>query len=101
MPSPSQSPSVLLYRFATPPTSVPPSPAQNRGLLDIAVKTVKLLQKNRLLQARLEQLQTETREFIKSVMANPENAELRKRIQFDGGKEDKCNQRPISLAMSY
>lgn len=54
--------------------------AQRRGLIEIAMKTIKLLQRNRTLQERLEELQAETRQFVDSVMSNPENAEFRKEI---------------------
>lgn len=58
--------------------------AQRRGLIEIAMKTVKLLQRNRTLQTRLEQLQAETRQFVDSVMSNPENAALRKDVDGSG-----------------
>lgn len=78
--------------------------AQRRGLIEIAMKTVKLLQKNRSLQQRLEQLQSETRQFVDSVMANPENAELRKRIMNDENDDDDVDdkmivRRQLGLAM--
>lgn len=47
-----------------------------KGLLDIAIKTIKLIQRNQLLQAKLAQLQAETQAFITSVMANPENRDV-------------------------
>ncbi|KAH8326437.1 hypothetical protein KR067_007577, partial [Drosophila pandora] len=50
------------------------------GLLSIAIKTIKLVQRNKLLQKRLAQLQLETSEFIASVLANPENREFREKI---------------------
>ncbi|KAH8417262.1 hypothetical protein KR222_007259, partial [Zaprionus bogoriensis] len=49
----------------------------NEGLLSIALKTIKLVQRNKLLQKRLAQLQLETSEFIASVLANPENRHFR------------------------
>lgn len=49
------------------------------------MKTVKLLQKNRVLQERLESLQFETLQFVDSVMANPENCDLRDRIKYNAG----------------
>ncbi|XP_068153472.1 putative uncharacterized protein DDB_G0277255 [Drosophila tropicalis] len=49
-------------------------PQNAEGLLSIAIKTIKLVQRNRLLQKRLAQLQLETSEFIASVLANPENS---------------------------
>ncbi|KAH8277314.1 hypothetical protein KR026_008969, partial [Drosophila bipectinata] len=50
------------------------------GLLSIAIKTINLVQRNKLLQKRLAQLQLETSEFIASVMANPENRQFREQI---------------------
>lgn len=52
----------------------------NEGLLSIALKTIKLVQRNKLLQKRLAQLQLETSEFIASVLANPENRHFREKI---------------------
>lgn len=53
----------------------------NGGLIEIALRTVHLIQRNQLLQAKLAQLQAETQAFITSVMANPENRELREQIE--------------------
>lgn len=52
----------------------------DEGLLSIALKTIKLVQRNKLLQKRLAQLQLETSEFIASVLANPENRHFREKI---------------------
>uniref|UniRef100_A0A1A9W473 Glucose-methanol-choline oxidoreductase N-terminal domain-containing protein n=1 Tax=Glossina brevipalpis TaxID=37001 RepID=A0A1A9W473_9MUSC len=51
------------------------------GLLSIAIKTIKLVKRNQLLQQRLNQLQIETSEFIQSVLNNPENRHFREKIQ--------------------
>lgn len=51
-----------------------------RDLIEIAMRTINLLQRNRMLHARLQQLRMETRQFVDSVMSNPENAELRHAI---------------------
>ncbi|EDW15218.1 putative uncharacterized protein DDB_G0280071 [Drosophila mojavensis] len=72
------------YEFALEPIK-PPNPQQqyhahNQGLLSIAIKTIKLVQRNKLLQKRLAQLQLETSEFIASVLANPENRHFREKI---------------------
>lgn len=74
--------SVLMCRLTTHHHALPRR-SQQRGLLEIALKTVKLLQRNRSLQARLDQLQLETRQFVDSVMANPENCDLRDRIKYN------------------
>eukprot|EP00099_Drosophila_melanogaster_P010223 NP_001262983.1 uncharacterized protein Dmel_CG31324, isoform B [Drosophila melanogaster] len=52
----------------------------SEGLLSIAIKTIKLVQRNKLLQKRLAQLQLETSEFIASVLANPENRQFRDKM---------------------
>lgn len=64
--------------------NVPHHPHNTKGLFDIALKTVKLIRRNQELQMRLAQLQEETKAFIESVMANPENESLRNRIQTGG-----------------
>lgn len=79
-------PSVLMYRLTTRKHALPRR-SQHRVLLEIAMKTVKLLQKNRSLQARLNQLQLETRQFVDSVMANPENCDLRNRIKYNNADD--------------
>lgn len=51
------------------------------GLLSIAIKTIRLVKRNQLLQQRLTQLQLETSEFIQSVLSNPENKHFRDNIK--------------------
>ncbi|XP_034487264.1 WD repeat-containing protein 48 homolog [Drosophila innubila] len=69
------------YEFELEPVKQPASLQQyhtnSEGLLSIALKTLKLVQRNKLLQKRLAQLQLETSEFIASVLANPENRHFR------------------------
>jgi len=48
-----------------------------RGLIEIAMRTIKLIRRNQELQKRLSDLQRETNCFIETVMANPENKNLR------------------------
>lgn len=57
-----------------------------QDLMEIAMKTIILLQKNRSLHARLNQLKLETRAFVNSVMSNPENAKLRQTINQSNDK---------------
>ncbi|XP_055847610.1 uncharacterized protein LOC129913123 [Episyrphus balteatus] len=52
-----------------------------KGLFEIAIKMIKLVHRNQLLQRRLSQLQTETSQFIQSVLANPENQAFRDKVQ--------------------
>ncbi|CAH0731938.1 unnamed protein product, partial [Brenthis ino] len=70
--------------LATPPpveeaTAPPPQQptvdktAQNRVILELALKTIALMQKNRLIQQKIIALQRETSEFVAAVMSNPEN----------------------------
>jgi hypothetical protein len=70
------------FRDASPhPSPVPPKPVVNtRNLLEIAIKTVRLMRRNQELQAKLTELQTETDAFIASVMLNPENQTLRAQL---------------------
>lgn len=69
------------YEFALEPIRQTHSqqqyPTNNEGLLNIALKTIKLVQRNKMLQKRLAQLQLETSEFVASVLANPENRHIR------------------------
>lgn len=46
-------------------------------LIEIAKKTISLIRRNQLLQIKLNQLQLETRAFVKSVLANPENKHMK------------------------
>uniref|UniRef100_A0A336K4K0 CSON015436 protein n=1 Tax=Culicoides sonorensis TaxID=179676 RepID=A0A336K4K0_CULSO len=50
----------------------------SKSLVEIAMRTIKLMQRNQELQNKLYQLQQETNCFIRSVMANPENKNLQK-----------------------
>lgn len=47
------------------------------GLIDIAKRTIMLIRRNQELQNRLHELQRETKDFIETVMSNPENKNLR------------------------
>lgn len=67
--------SLYRQRFAKTPQT-----CQQRNLFEIAMKTIVLLRRNRLLQQRLQQFQMETRHFVDSVMSNPENAKLRQSL---------------------
>ena len=51
---------------------------QKSGLFNSTMKTAELLQKNKVLQQELQKLKRETMIFVHSVLANPENAHLRK-----------------------
>lgn len=55
-----------------------------KGLFEIAIKMIKLVHRNQLLQRRLSQLQAETSQFIQSVLANPENQAFRDKVQVNG-----------------
>lgn len=47
--------------------------AQCRLILELAWKTMALMQKNSMIQQRIVALQKETSEFVATVMSNPEN----------------------------
>lgn len=66
-----------LYRRLSKASPRQLTPFYRQDLMEIAMKTIILLQRNRLLHARLNQLKVDTRAFVDSVMANPENAKLR------------------------
>lgn len=70
----------------TSPRSV--NPFYREDLMEIAMKTIVLLQKNRTLHAKLNQLKLETKRFVNSVMSNPENAKLRQTL-------NQSNEKPI------
>lgn len=70
----------------------------DEGLLSIALKTIKLVQRNKLLQKRLAQLQLETSEFIASVLANPENRHFREKI---GAKSDPAPNKVINVLLRH
>lgn len=47
------------------------------GLMDITMKTAELLKKNKQLQSELDVLKKDSREFLQTVLENPENHHLR------------------------
>lgn len=51
---------------------------KTKTLLEIALRTIELIERNRMLHRQLAQLQLETQHFMASVMANPENKHLLK-----------------------
>lgn len=70
----------LQQLMSPPPVERAPSPsplvdknAQCRLILELAWKTIALMQKNSMIQQRIVALQKETSEFVASVMNNPEN----------------------------
>lgn len=46
---------------------------QNKLILELAWKTVALMQKNKLIQQKIIALQKETSEFVAAIVNNPEN----------------------------
>ncbi|GBP59436.1 hypothetical protein EVAR_80763_1 [Eumeta japonica] len=56
--------------------------AQKRALLELAWRTVALLQRNKLIQEKIIELQKETNEYVASVLQNP--AELSLHLQNMG-----------------
>lgn len=62
--------SLPVERLATP---VVDENAQCRLILELAWKTITLMQKNSMIQQRIVALQKETSEFVAAVMSNPEN----------------------------
>ncbi|KAG7206478.1 hypothetical protein KM043_003823 [Ampulex compressa] len=60
---------------------------RKEGLLDIVVRTMALVRRNHILQARVNALRAETRDFIRSVLNNPENKRRQERSE-SGGRKD-------------
>lgn len=77
---------LALYRRLSKASPRQLSPFYRQDLMEIAMKTIILLQKNRSLHARLHQLKLETSAFVDSVMANPENAKLRQTMNQSNNK---------------
>ncbi|XP_055326928.1 uncharacterized protein LOC129580491 [Sitodiplosis mosellana] len=71
------------------------NPFYRQDLMEIAMKTIILLQKNRSLYARLHQLKLETRAFVDTVMSNPENAKLRQTM--NQSNEKSYDQQPLAV----
>lgn len=77
---------MLYHRLRRTSPQLVTTTCRRRDLIEIAVRTINLLQRNRTLNARLQQLRMETRQFVDSVMSNPENAELRHAINTTNTK---------------
>lgn len=58
------------------------SNANTRHLFEIAVATIKLIKKNQEFQAKLKEFQTDTKNFIISIMENPENQSIREQLKM-------------------
>ena len=61
--------------------------ARRRGLLDIVVRTMALVRRNNILQERVKALREETRDFIHSVLNNPENKCVQQRLDATDCKD--------------
>ncbi|XP_050454787.1 LOW QUALITY PROTEIN: uncharacterized protein LOC126853234 [Cataglyphis hispanica] len=59
-----------------------------KDLLNIIIRTIILVQRNRILQRRLNVLRAETRRFLRSVLNNPENQCQEQRLQMSTRFED-------------
>lgn len=77
---------LTLYRRLSKASPRCANPFYQQDLMEIAMKTIILLQKNRSLHARVNQLKLETRAFVNSVMSNPENAKLRETLNQSNEK---------------
>lgn len=58
------------------------SNANTRHLLEIAVATFRLSKKNKEFQLKLIELQTDTKNLLKSVFENPENHEVKEKLKI-------------------
>ncbi|XP_076635979.1 uncharacterized protein LOC143349024 [Colletes latitarsis] len=61
--------------------------ARRKGLLDIVVRTMALVRRNNILQERVNALSAETRDFIHSVLNNPENKCVQQRLDASDCKD--------------
>lgn len=57
------------------------SNANTRHLLEIAVSIFRLSKINKEVQLKLTELQTDTRNLLKSVLENPENKAIKERLK--------------------
>lgn len=57
------------------------SNSDTKYLIDFTVKTITLFKKNKELQMKLLELQSDTRSFIDSVIKNPENQQLKNQLE--------------------
>lgn len=57
------------------------------GLLDIVVRTMALVRRNNILQEKVNALSAETRDFIHSVLNNPENKCVQQRLDASDCKD--------------
>jgi hypothetical protein len=55
--------------------------ANTRHLLDLAVATFRLSRTNKEIQLKLIELQTDTRNLLKSVLENPENKGIKEKLK--------------------
>ncbi|KZC09978.1 PREDICTED: uncharacterized protein LOC107188103 [Dufourea novaeangliae] len=62
--------------------------ARRKGLLDIVVRTMALVRRNNILQEKVNALSAETRDFIHSVLNNPENKSTQQRLDDDSDCKD-------------
>ncbi|XP_076651606.1 uncharacterized protein LOC143358385 [Halictus rubicundus] len=81
--------------------------ARRKGLLDIVVRTMALVRRNNILQERVNALSAETRDFIHSVLNNPENKCAQHRLDAPNSKNEDVSSttertysRPSSLPSS-
>lgn len=58
------------------------SNANTRQLFDMAVSTFKLIKKNQEFQIKLRELQMDTKNFIDSIMENPENQLIKEQLKL-------------------
>lgn len=58
------------------------SNGNTRQLFDIAMSTFRLVKKNQEFQLKLRELQMDTKNFIDSVMENPENQSIKEQLKL-------------------
>ncbi|XP_017876866.1 uncharacterized protein LOC108623088 [Ceratina calcarata] len=74
--------------------------AKRKGLLSIAIRTMALVRRNNILQERVNALREETRDFIHSVLNNPENKCIQQKLDCGDDEEDVSSSTEKSLSPS-
>lgn len=56
------------------------SNANTRQMFELAIATFQLMRTNKEVEIKLRELQTDTRNLLKSILDNPENKEIKERL---------------------
>lgn len=56
------------------------SNAHTKQMFELAIATFRLVRTNKQVEIKLKELQTDTRNLLKSILDNPENKEIKERL---------------------